>query len=86
MSAKNLYFLRKYIFVASKKRGCGFFHCKPLPSPLSQDGAIEIELSDWLVNKGYVICKQTNDTIATKSAPVGEAEISGENAQFIMAE
>ena len=38
--------------------------------PLSSDDAIEIELSDWLVNQDYVVCKQTRDSIVTKSAPV----------------
>ena len=64
-------FWRKYIFVARKKRGCGFLHSKPLPPPLSSDDAIEIELTNWLVNRGYVICKQTRESIVTKSAPVG---------------
>ena len=69
-SAKNHEFLRKYFFVMRKKRGCGSLHSKPLPSPLSSDDAIEIELSDWLVNQDYVICKQIRDSIVTKSAPV----------------
>ena len=68
--ANNYEFLRKYFFVARKRRGCGFLHSKPLPSPLSSDEAIEIELSDWLVNQDYVICKQTRDSIVTESAPV----------------
>ena len=68
--AKNYEFLLKYFFVARKKRGCGFLHSKPLPSPLSSDDAIEMELSDWLVNQDYVIRKQTRDSIVTKSAPV----------------
>ena len=68
--AKNFEFLQKYIFVARQKRGCGFLHSEPLSSPLSSDDAIEIELSDWLGNQDYVICKQTKDSIVTKSAPV----------------
>ena len=47
-----------------------FLHSKSLLSPLSSDDALEIELSDWLVNQDYVICKQTRDSIVTKSAPV----------------
>ena len=68
--AKNYEFLWKYFFVTRKKRGCGFLHSKPLPSPLSSDDAIEIGLSDWLVNQDYVICKQTRDSIVTKTAHV----------------
>ena len=36
--------------------------------PLSSEEAIEIELSDWLINQNDVICKQTKDPIVTKSA------------------
>ena len=56
-----------------KKEGVVFSTANPPPpSPLSSDDAIEIELSDWLVNQDYVICKQTSDSIVTKSAPVDE--------------
>ena len=36
--------------------------------PLSSEEAIEIELSDWLINQNDVICKQNKDPIVTKSA------------------
>ena len=70
--------LPKYIFVARKKRGCGFLHSKPLSSSLSSDDAIEIELSDWLVNQDYVICNMQYVILSQKK--LEKKKISGKRS------